>query len=137
LPGAPFERFDFQRHAKINVDPLVRVRVPARKWYGCSSAIFGYAQFEILIVGRGRSGTPSGQEMMLKSGVKSLIGFPDDPGDIGNQMLCEFFKSLITHRKQSARSSGQQHHRESCNLTKIRRTWRQAGAFAFFPPWCR
>jgi len=82
LPGAPFERLDFQRHAKINVDPFVRVRMPTGKRHGGFPAVFGYAQFEVLVVWRRRSGMPSGQVMMFKSDVKSLIGFRDDADDI-------------------------------------------------------
>jgi hypothetical protein len=76
--------------------------MPAGKRHRGFPAVFGYAQFEILIVWRRRSRMPSGQVMLFKSGVKSLVGFPDDPGDIGNQMLREFLKCLVTHLTQSA-----------------------------------
>ena len=82
LPGAPFERLDFQPHAKIDVDPFVCVRMTAGKRHCSFPAVFGDPQFEILIVWRGRSGMPSGPVMMLKGGMKGLIGFREDPDDI-------------------------------------------------------
>jgi hypothetical protein len=61
---------------------------------------------------------PSGQVMVFKSGVKTLIGFPDDSGDIGNQMLCEFLECLVTHLTQSAWSTGQPRHGDPARRPK-------------------
>jgi hypothetical protein len=134
LPGAPFDRLDFQWHSEINVDPFVRIRMPAGKWHGGSPAVFGHAQFEILIVWRSRSGMPSGQVMMFTSGVKSLIGFPDDSGDIGNQMLCEFLECLVAHLTQSTWSSGQLRHGDPARRPKYGEHGGKPSPSRFLPP---
>jgi hypothetical protein len=60
LPGAPFNRLDLQRHAQIDVDPFVFVRLPAGKRHGRCRAVFADAKFKILIVGGRRGRVPTG-----------------------------------------------------------------------------
>ncbi|OIQ66124.1 hypothetical protein GALL_523100 [mine drainage metagenome] len=146
-PGTPFNRLNLDRDAQINVDPFVLVRVPARKRHCCYRAVFADTNFQVLIVRSCRGRVPTGEMIVLESGVNGTTGLLDSPGNIRHKMPSEFRDSPLAHFTQPLllrnppRLVDQAHRRpnqhaaayhpspliwRSLNLAKIRRARRQA-----------
>lgn len=99
-PGTPFNRLNLDRDAQINVDPFVLVRVPARKRHCCYRAVFADTNFQVLIVRSCRGRVPTGEMIVLESGVNGTTGLLDSPGNIRHKMPSEFRDSPLAHFTQ-------------------------------------